>query len=84
MALHKGYRQEVSSIKEEFNKRKNINCNKQPNINSKLISLGVIFSAYIVWLRDLVTKKIGAQMFGEIPNVVQEEIEEDKNVRESK
>ena len=36
-----------------------------------------------IWVRDLDTKKIGAEVFGHIRNVVLEENEEDKIVRES-
>ena len=35
------------------------------------------------WLRDLDTKKIGTEVFGELRNVVLEENGEDKMVRES-
>ena len=37
-----------------------------------------------VWLRDMATKKIGAEIFGKLRNVVLEENGEDKMVRESK
>ena len=37
----------------------------------------------IIWLRDLDTKKIEAEIFGELRNVVLEENGEDKIVRES-
>ena len=36
-----------------------------------------------VWFRDLDTKKIGAEVFRELLNVVMEENEEDKMARES-
>jgi hypothetical protein len=36
-----------------------------------------------VWLRDLDTKKIGAEVFGELWNVMLEVNREDKMVRES-
>ena len=36
-----------------------------------------------IWLRDLDTKKIGMEVFGELRNVVLEENGEDKMVRES-
>ena len=36
-----------------------------------------------VWVRDLDIKKIGAEEFGELSNVVLEENGEDKMVRES-
>jgi hypothetical protein len=35
-----------------------------------------------IWLRDLETKKIGAEVFGELCNVVLEENGGDKMVRE--
>ena len=37
----------------------------------------------LIWLRDLDTKKIGTEVFGELQNVVLEENGEDKMVRES-
>ena len=37
----------------------------------------------IIWLRDLDTKKIGTEVFGELRNVVLEENGKDKMVRES-
>ena len=36
-----------------------------------------------IWLRDLDTKKIGTEVFGELRNVVLVENGEDKMVRES-
>ena len=36
-----------------------------------------------IWLRDLDTKEIGVEVFGELSNVVLEENEEDKMVEES-
>jgi hypothetical protein len=36
-----------------------------------------------IWLRDLDTKEIGEEVFGELQNVVLEEDGEDKMVRES-
>ena len=36
-----------------------------------------------IWLRDLNTKKIGAEVYGELLNVVLEKNGEDKMVRES-
>ena len=41
--------------------------------------LGTLF--YGIWLKDLDTKKIGAQVFGELRNVVLEKNGEDKMVR---
>ena len=43
-----------------------------------------MFGARLVWLRDMGTKKIGAEVFGELSNVVLEKIGIDKNIRESK
>jgi hypothetical protein len=37
----------------------------------------------LIWPRDLDTKKIGTEVFGELLNVVLEENGEDKLVRES-
>ena len=37
----------------------------------------------ILWLRDLETKNIGAEVFGELQNVVLEDNGENKMVRES-
>ena len=42
-----------------------------------------MFEALFIWLRDLDTNKIGAEVFGELWNVVLEENGEDKMVRES-
>ena len=36
----------------------------------------------VVWLRDLDTKTIGVEIFGELRNVVLEEYREDKMMRE--
>ena len=36
-----------------------------------------------IWLRDLNTKKIGTEVFGEFSNMVLEENGEDKMVKES-
>ena len=38
---------------------------------------------YFIWLRDLDTKKIGVEVFGELRNVVLEENGKGKMVRES-
>jgi hypothetical protein len=38
---------------------------------------------YFIWLRDLDTKRIGTEVFGELRNVVLKENGEDKMVRES-
>ena len=47
------------------------------------IVLALCFEHYFIWLRDLETKKIGAEVFEELWNVVLEENGEDKMVRES-
>ena len=51
-------------------------------LSSQINWLGVIFGAFI-WPRDLVTNKIGAEVFGKFSNAIQEENREDKMVREN-
>jgi len=42
-----------------------------------------MFDHCFIWFRNLDIKKIGAEVFGELWNVVLEENEEDNTVRES-
>ena len=51
-------------------------------MNSGRNWLGVMFGACFIWLTDLDSKKIEAEVFGKILNVVQEENGEDKMARE--
>ena len=43
-----------------------------------IITLDVTFGALIVWCRDLSTKKFGAEVFGELRYLAQDENGEDK------
>ena len=42
-----------------------------------------MFGACFIWLRDVDTKKIGAEVFGDLRKVVLEENGEDKMMRKS-
>jgi hypothetical protein len=73
----------IAIVKEAFN-RKNITLDKQAKQwTQEEIGQVLCLEHCFIWLRGLDTKKIGAEVFGELWNVVLEENGEDKIVRES-
>ena len=63
---------------------KNVTLDKQvKHRTQEEIGQVLCFEHYFISLRDLDTKKIGTEVFGELRNVVLEENGEDKMVRES-
>jgi hypothetical protein len=52
-------------------------------LNSGRNWLGVIYGHCFIYLRDLDFKKIGVKVFRELQNMVMDENEEDKMVREN-
>ena len=71
----------VTIAKEAFNRKMSLLTSKL-NIELKKKLVRCLEHCFI-WLRDLDTKKIGTEVFGELRNVVLEENGEDKMVRES-
>ena len=65
-------------------KQKNVTLDKQAKHGTQEeIGQVLCLEHCFIWLRDLDTKKIATQVFGELRNVVLEENGEDKMVRES-
>ena len=72
----------IASAKEAFSRKMSLLTSKL-NIELKKKLVRCYVWSISVWLRDMDTKKIEAEVFGELWNVVLEENGEDKMVRES-
>ena len=72
----------IAMDKEAFNRKISLLTSKLNNeLTLKLIRF--CLEHCIIWLRNLNTKKTGAEVFGELRNVVLEENGKDKRVREN-
>ena len=74
------FKRRIIIAKEAFNRNISFFSRKlNTGLKMKLVRCHVC----TIWRRDLDTKKIGAEVFGELRNVVLEENGEDKMVREN-
>ena len=72
----------IAIANEAFNRKMSLLTSKL-NIELKKKLVRCYVWSIVLWLRDMDTKKIGTEVFGELRNVVLEENGEDKMVRES-
>ena len=73
----------ITIAEEAFNRKLSLLTSKiNIELKKKLVKVLCLEHCFI-WLRDLDTKNIGAEVFGELQNVVLEDNAEDKMVRET-